>query len=222
MLRKGGDALCTRAQDRTCIVVVVVVVFVVFVIAAVLLLLLQLLVLCRILLYLVAVVALIHAAPLQGPPAPRSQTYAHIVVVVVVVAAAAAGQMFCVKNYVVSGMFMPLYKKNTGIYDVFAASRTNIIQSTVIYTGCCATLFVLLRCFYGTTSSSQSKPAKNIGICSVLTRQISLRQFFTFFQLMVLSSKNNHFWLNTCMDTSMDPLFYKCRGFLFCTVMRFT
>ena len=47
------------------------------------------------------------------------------------------------------------------------------------------------------SSSSQSKPAKNTGIYSVLTRQHAkkhdvLNQFFTVFQLVLLHSKNDH------------------------------
>ena len=65
----------------------------------------------------------IRAAPRQGPPAPRLQG-----LLVVVVVVAAPGQPKTSKNTVFSTIFMPLEEKNTGIYDVFAASRTKIVQ----------------------------------------------------------------------------------------------
>ena len=97
------------------------------------------------------------------------------------------------KNTVFSDMFMPLElyidEKNTGIYDVCAASRAKNRPKTLLFTlffsecventafcdvfstrgfKCTANTMVFFIFF---TSSSQSKPTKNTGIYSVLTRQ---------------------------------------------------
>ena len=56
------------------------------------------------------------------------------------------------------------------------------------------------------TSSSQSKPAKNTDICSVLTRQHAKKRCFGsilhIFQLALLNSKTNQFLLHFCQRSS--------------------
>ena len=79
-----------------------------------------------------------------------------------------------------------------------------------------------LKCIVNTSvfftsiiSSSQSKPAKNTGICTVLRRQNVKKhdvwkQFFTFFQLVLLNSKINHFLL-FCHHSSGLKIVLNCK-----------
>ena len=72
----------------------------------------------------------IHAAPRQGPPAPRSQGVISASVVV------APGQIFyatIIQKPCIYRNFCAFRRKNAGIYDVFATSRTKLAQNTAIY-----------------------------------------------------------------------------------------
>ena len=169
----------------------------------------------------VSVIRDIHAAPRQGPPAPRLQG--------VICSSPSSSSSSCCccccsrsnildekqkTLYLISDIFMPLEEitlflrcfcsvkgenrpktslftllfservDNTAFCDVFSTRGFNVLQ------------IPRFSSFF--TSSSQSKPAKNAGICSVLTRQHAkqhdvLKQFFTIFQLMLLHWKNDHF-----------------------------
>ena len=100
------------------------------------------------------------------------------------------------ENHPKTSLFTLLFSErvdNTAFCDVFSTRGFNVLQ------------IPRFSSFF--TSSSQSKPAKNAGICSVLTRQHAkqhdvLKQFFTIFQLMLLHSKNDHFFLYFCHRSS--------------------
>ena len=72
----------------------------------------------------------IHAAPRQGPPAPRSQGVISASVVV------APGQILyatIIQKPCILRNFCAFRRKNADIYDVFATSRTKLVQNTAIY-----------------------------------------------------------------------------------------
>ena len=102
-------------------------------------------------------------------------------------------------------------EKNIGIYDVFATSRRKIVQNTAIYNvftrmcrkHCLAMFFQQGAFNIPQIPRCQSKPTKNTGIYSVLTRLHAknnnmFKQFFTIFQFMLLLSKKDNFLLYFC------------------------
>ena len=90
--------------------------------------------------------------------------------------------------------------KNIAIYTVFFSER---VQNTVfcdVFQQWALNVPQIPRFSSFFTSSSQSKPAKNT--CINIKRNDVLKRFFTIFQLMLLHSKNEHFFLYFCRCSS--------------------
>ena len=113
---------------------------------------------------------------------------------------------------------MPL-EENTLVFTMFVqhqgrkSSKTPLFR--LIFSGCVENTVFFLRClltraykyivntgvhFTFISSNSQSKPAKNTGICCVLTS--CFETIFYIFQFVLLNSENNHFWLCFCHHSS--------------------
>ena len=104
----------------------------------------------------------------------------------------------------------PLFRKHS-FFDVFSTKGPK----------CNTTTHRCFLHFYYFRLPSNS--VKNTGICSVLRRQHVkqrdvLKQFHTFFQLRLLKSKSNYFWLRFCHRSSGVKYLKSKNGHLFVTI----